>query len=377
MFSADLQEKPRSMINVILNFEEKSQKAEEALRKATNKVLDREFSPTKGELPYGQMSNYFSISKQNTAPYENMQFFYHSDHLGSSNYITDVSGEVHQHLEYFPSGETFVHQKRSGDYTSNYLFSGKELDDETGLYYFGARYYDPRTSIFITVDPLMDKYPGISGYAYCNNNPILFIYIDGNDPRRVTITVSGISNGNTYIAKTYPQRSSRYFIVPVYNITVSGTNNEGKEVSQSWQVLRFMPFLNENPQATGYKTKTSETPIMAGLADKREHPIQRYIPEYEIHNTFSEENGGFVITGSFMIHDGPDNLQSDAGMWGAAGCMEVVGEKGFSKMKEFIFSISGSENKNIDKGLQELVDSKNLWLNLEGTSRPPVKEYEK
>jgi len=47
-----------------------------------------------------------------------LQFFYHPDHLGSSNYITDVSGEVYQHLEYFPSGETFVHQKWSSDYTS-------------------------------------------------------------------------------------------------------------------------------------------------------------------------------------------------------------------------------------------------------------------
>ena len=197
----------------------------------------------------------------------------------------------------------------------------------------------------------------------------------GRGPRKVTIIVSGVPNSNTYIAKTYPQGSSLYFVVPVYNLTVSGTNKEGKEVSQTWQVLRFMPFLNENPQTTGYKTKTGETPIMAGLADKREQPIQSYLPNYEIHNTHSEENGGFVITGSFMIHDGPDNLQTEARMWGAAGCMEVVGENGFSTMKEFIFSISGSENTDMEKGLQELVNSKNLWLKLEGTQRPAVIEY--
>ena len=129
------------------------------------------------------------------------------------------------------------------------------------------------------------------------------------------------------------------------------------------------------PNSNTYKIKTGETPIMAGLADKREQPIQSYLPNYEIHNTHSEENGGFVITGSFMIHDGPDNLQTGARMWGAAGCMEVVGENGFSTMKEFIFSISGSENTDMEKGLQELVNSKNLWLKLEGTQRPPVIEY--
>jgi RHS repeat-associated protein len=269
-----------------------------------------------------------------------------------------------------------INIKKAGSYDEPYRFGGKIKDEESGLNYFEARYYDNDVSIFINVDPMWYKYPSLTSYHYCGNNPISYIDPDGQDPRKVTITVRGVSNGNTYIAKTYPQRSSRYFIVPAYNITVSGTNNEGKEVSQTWQVLRFMPFLNENPQATGYKTKTGEMPIMAGLADKREQTIQSYLPDYEIHNTFSEENGGFVITGGFMIHDGPDNLQSEAGMWGAAGCMEVVGENGFSTMKEFIFSISGSENTNIEKGLQELVNTKNLWLQLEGTPRPPVNEYE-
>jgi hypothetical protein len=59
--------------------------------------------------------------------------------LGSSNYITDASGEVYQHNEYFLYGETFVKERNAAEYT-NYLFSDKELDEETGLYYFGARW---------------------------------------------------------------------------------------------------------------------------------------------------------------------------------------------------------------------------------------------
>ena len=105
-----------------------------------------------------------------------------TDHLGSSNYITDTSGEVYQHNEYFPYGETFVEERNGAEYT-NYLFSGKELDAETGLYYFGARYHDPRTSVFFGADPMVDKYPGISPYAYCGNNPIRFIDPDGREVR--------------------------------------------------------------------------------------------------------------------------------------------------------------------------------------------------
>lgn len=58
-----------------------------------------------------------------------------------------------------------------------YLFNGKELDSETGLYYYGARYYDPRVSLWLNVDPLAEK--TMTPYAYVNNNPINLIDPDG------------------------------------------------------------------------------------------------------------------------------------------------------------------------------------------------------
>jgi len=57
-------------------------------------------------------------------------------------------------------------------YNNAYKFNGKELDDATGMYYYGARYYDPRISIFVSVDPLAEKYPGWTPYHYVHNNPI-------------------------------------------------------------------------------------------------------------------------------------------------------------------------------------------------------------
>ena len=58
-------------------------------------------------------------------------------------------------------------------YDNKYKFNGKELDDATGMYYYGARYYDPRISIFISVDPLAEQ--TMTPYQYVSNNPIMRI----------------------------------------------------------------------------------------------------------------------------------------------------------------------------------------------------------
>lgn len=110
--------------------------------------------------------------------YEKMQFYYHPDHLGSSSYITNLDGEVVQHIEYVPFGEVFV-EERNNIWNTPYLFNAKEFDEETGLYYYGARYYDPRISLWISVDPLAEKYPALSGFCFVGNNPVTYIDPDG------------------------------------------------------------------------------------------------------------------------------------------------------------------------------------------------------
>ena len=112
--------------------------------------------------------------------YEKMQFYYHPDHLGSSSYITNWDGEVMQHIEYVPYGEVFI-EERNNTWNTPYLFNAKELDEETGMYYYGARYYEPRLSLWISTDPMEEKYSNISSYCFVNNNPVIFIDPDGKD----------------------------------------------------------------------------------------------------------------------------------------------------------------------------------------------------
>ncbi len=115
----------------------------------------------------------FAAANQEPDSYGELAYYYHSDHLGSTSYVTDANGEVSQHVEYVPFGEVFIEElSSSAKLNTPYLFNGKELDEETGLYYYGARYYDPRTSLWLSTDPMELKYPNVSTYAYCLNNPV-------------------------------------------------------------------------------------------------------------------------------------------------------------------------------------------------------------
>ncbi|UWQ09737.1 SpvB/TcaC N-terminal domain-containing protein [Aliiroseovarius crassostreae] len=117
---------------------------------------------------------------------ERIFYFYHPDHLGSSSYVTDIDGLVFQHVEYFPFGETWV-EEHSNRQRTPYLFTGKELDEDVQLYYFGARYYDPRTSVWQSPDPVLAGYLGgtLAGGVFAPRNLSLYSYAGGN-PVRVT-----------------------------------------------------------------------------------------------------------------------------------------------------------------------------------------------
>ena len=108
-------------------------------------------------------------------------FYYHTDHLGSATLVTDDAADVVQQIAYLPYGEDWVDIRHHGYFGSAYKFNGKEKDDETGYSYYGARYYTDRLSIWLSVDPLADKYPHLSPYAYCADNPVMLVDPDGRD----------------------------------------------------------------------------------------------------------------------------------------------------------------------------------------------------
>jgi RHS repeat-associated protein len=112
---------------------------------------------------------------------ENELYFYHPDHLGSTGMVTDNSSIISQGFLYAPFGE-IISEYTPGwetDRIPKYAFNAKELDEENGMYYYSARYYAPPT--FISRDPKFEKYPSISPYTYCANNPVMFVDPDGRE----------------------------------------------------------------------------------------------------------------------------------------------------------------------------------------------------
>ncbi len=126
-------------------------------------------NPDDPQAGYGYISN--DTTKEET-------FFYHSDHLGSTSYITDDKANITQYDAYLPYGELLVDEHSSTEELP-YKFNGKQFDEETGLYYYGARYMNPVTSLWYGVDPLAEKYFMTGAYVYCGDNPIVLKDPDG------------------------------------------------------------------------------------------------------------------------------------------------------------------------------------------------------
>jgi len=109
--------------------------------------------------------------------------YYHPDHLGSSSVITynNQPNDI-QRLTYYPYGETFTNSHPTNKEV-DYKYTGQLLDDSTGLYFYGARYYDPQLARFISPDTFIQA-PGnpqnLNRYSYVLNNPIVYTDPSGN-----------------------------------------------------------------------------------------------------------------------------------------------------------------------------------------------------
>ena len=122
------------------------------------------------------------------------RYYYHSDHLGSAQFVTDWRGRQYEHIEYTPYGELWIEEVAAGLDKLPFRFTGKEMDEETGLYYYGARYLDPKYSRWLSGDPALGDYiptagtdpsrlAGMGGvyntvnlhlYHYAGNNPVKY-----------------------------------------------------------------------------------------------------------------------------------------------------------------------------------------------------------
>ena len=198
-------------------------------------------------------------------------FFYHSDHLGSTSYITDDKANITQYDAYLPYGELLVDEHSSSE-DLPYKFNGKQFDEETGLYYYGARYMNPMASIWYGVDPLAEKYPNVNGYCYTMDNPIK--YLDPN----------GKQSENSIILARNPL-GGYYFTPAAAHLLhlVSGVNEQ--------QILYANVIFEETGILNG-SIGTAGSSLTAGK-DPDHAIITHYYYNFKNNMTYRETNGAF------------------------------------------------------------------------------------
>ena len=119
-------------------------------------------------------------------------YYYHNDHLSGTTVVTDEDGNLVEAKDYYPYGETRVEQEGTSGHKPDYGFTGKEEDKESGLHYFGARFYKALIGRFTQPDPValynpekhLDDPQQLNMYSYARNNPITF-----NDPTGLETSV--------------------------------------------------------------------------------------------------------------------------------------------------------------------------------------------
>jgi RHS repeat-associated protein len=113
-------------------------------------------------------------------------YYFLTDHLGSVDVVMDDQGKIVERADYMPFGSDRLRITSADTTDIDYKFTGKEMDDETGLMYYEARYYDPAIGRFITLDPLLldegskplasvlSNPQSLNPYSYVTNNPVRY-----------------------------------------------------------------------------------------------------------------------------------------------------------------------------------------------------------
>ena len=293
------------------------------------------------------------------------RYYYHADHLQSAQFITNAKGEQYEHIEYTPYGELWIEETAPGIDKLPFRFTGKELDEETGLYYYGARYLDPKYSRWLSGDPALGEYipqapvndeakkhndnlPGMGGiyntinlhiYHYAGNNPIKYIDPDGERILDVDNSLFQGSGGDTILGATGSSTISAYGCVLTgytrignhisgknYSLTetntiavsnslfVARTNENGEEISARnlLSVSKGVELINLmtgnanlfviHKDSKSFSYKSNSLTEIAAYINKWGNSGGNYYLLARIEKGYYNSNGKFISTGGHTVN---------------------------------------------------------------------------
>ena len=252
------------------------------------------------------------------------RYYYHSDHLGSAQFVTDWRGRQYEHIEYTPYGELWIEEVAAGLDKLPFRFTGKEMDEETGLYYYGARYFDPKYSRWLSGDPALGDYipkaptddeakkhnenlPGMGGvynivnlhlYHYAGNNPVKY-----EDPDGAFILMVGLSN--TAGGGLGVSNNSGFFVslplngkdASIGTYTISQTGAYIGLGASSGIELTLAPFADEFSDIEGFSLVSGASVSISGLIG-----VGGEIGYNPTANSLSEKIQSITIAGSITAN---------------------------------------------------------------------------
>ena len=233
-------------------------------RMERDSLLRRVMAPYPLRINRNRLDTLYAMTRPDTTA--ELTYFFHPDHLGSASWITDLSGQPVQHLQYKPFGGDYIDQQDPNtEYSERFRFTGKERDAETGYDYFGARYYSSSLGIWLSVDPMSDKYPGLSPFVYCADNPMRLVDPDGRNPvffiARKVAAYYGTAMAMEYCGRSSRVRQAGYAMQHPINAVRVGQYNQGSNnistIASNFQVnvanAAGLRTGNEGDQGNAYR----------------------------------------------------------------------------------------------------------------------------
>ena len=178
--------------------------------------------------------------------------------------------------------------------------------------------------------------------------------------RRIHLTVAARTVGTAF-TWSYPNSDGAIYVIPTYELRVTGHDEYHRPVDRAFEVLRFGV----------HRTAARPEPHVVGISHHQSYVIHRWIPTYKVHSFPSREDGAWQVHGNYLIHDGPDDPKTQ--LYATAGCIEVCGgPNGFVAFNQFIVDLAGSQGKSFASQLREVGHSSCMTMDYLAAQPPPV-----
>ncbi|MBN1981643.1 MAG: hypothetical protein JW795_08935, partial [Chitinivibrionales bacterium] len=213
-------------------------------------------------IHYWEMDSVLREVESNAEIKRNKLRYQYGNHLGSSSLEVDSTGKIISYEEYLPYGESaYVAGENAKEVKlKEYRYTGKERDDLSGLYYYGARYYAGWMGRWVSCDPVREKGDGINLFVFCTAKPIICVDADGKKTMRDDNFISDrkkdVEDNNHSLYRTdkdiFNEWSKKW--ISIHNRNVKIEENIKKDL---FAKMDNIDLVDELINITLYETETS------------------------------------------------------------------------------------------------------------------------